>query len=329
VGVLRKSLTFLLLLFLLFISAIFAISLGPVKIPFFEVLQALFTPRGEYTTIVVNIRLARVLLAISTGIALSTAGASVQCIFQNPLAEPYVLGISAGSVLGALIGIIFFPSYSHSTQFFSFLFALLTIFVVYRIGGLGGSPQPSSLLLAGIAITALFSAISSYLIYINLSKNIANILFWTMGGFWQSDLKNALAVFSVSLFSTLCLLLFWRELNAMALGENFALSVGVDVAKTRAIVILLLSLSVSFAVSFTGIIGFVGLIVPHMARMLCGEDHKHLLPFSAVIGALLLLWADTFSRNLIYGEEIPVGIITATLGVPFFLYLLTRRRRAC
>lgn len=326
----RKLLYFFLLLLFLIFSAIFAISVGTVDIPVQDVISALFGYGDEVTiTIVGNIRLARVLLAIGTGIALSTGGAVVQSLFQNPLAEPYILGISAGSVLGVMVSLVFFPALPYSTQIFSFLVALLTIFIVYRVAGIGGTIQPSTLLLAGIAITALFSAITSYLIYTYFSKNIASILFWTMGGFWQASLFSA---FSVILVASVCsggALLFWKQLNAMALGDAFAMSVGVDVGRTRMWLLILVSLSVSFAVSFTGIIGFVGLVVPHIARMVCGAGHKHLILFSGLIGAILLLWADTVSRTIIYGEELPVGIITAMLGVPFFLYLLARRRRLC
>lgn len=326
----RKLLYFFLLLIFLIFSAIFAISVGPVQISFQDVVNALFGIADELTeTIVWKIRLARVLLAIGAGIALSTGGAVVQSIFQNPLAEPYILGISAGSVLGVILSLLFLGEYPYSSQAFSFLFALLTIFIVYRVAGIGGSIQPSTLLLAGIAITALFSAITSYLIYAHFSKNIASILFWTMGGFWHASLISAVSVIIVALASSASILVFWKQLNAMALGDSFALSIGVDVGTTRAILLLLVSLSVSFAVSFTGIIGFVGLVVPHIARMVGGADHRTLILFSGLTGAILLLWADTVSRTIVYGEEIPVGIITAMLGVPFFLYLLARRRRLC
>ncbi|MCX8173927.1 MAG: iron ABC transporter permease [Thermoplasmata archaeon] len=329
-GILRKVLYFLLLFLFLLFSIIIAISAGTVQIPFWDVVNALFGYGDELTrTIVVNIRAARVLLAIATGVALGTSGAVVQSIFQNPLAEPYILGISAGSVFGVMLSLLVFPEIPYSGQAFSFFLAMLSILTVYRIAGIGGSIQPSTLILAGIAITALFSAITSYLIYAHFSKNIANILFWTMGGFWHADLFSAVLVLFVAVGCSAGMLLFWKQLNAMALGDGFALSVGVDVARTRFVFVLLVSLSVSFAVSFTGIIGFVGLVVPHIARMVGGAEHKNLLLFSGLIGAVLLLWADTVSRNIIYGEEIPVGIITAILGVPFFLYLLARRRRFC
>ncbi|MEM4309064.1 MAG: iron ABC transporter permease [Thermoplasmata archaeon] len=326
----RKIIYFLLLFLFLLFSAILAISMGAVQIPFLDVVKALCGLSDVVTkAIVVNIRAARVILAIGTGIALSTSGAVVQSIFQNPLAEPYILGISAGSVFGVMVSLLLFPNYPFSNQLLSFLFAIATILTVYRIAGVGGSIQPSTLILAGIAITALFSAVTSYLIYAYFSKNIANILFWTMGGFWQANLVYALAVVFVALACATGMMLFWRQLNAMALGDGFATSVGVDVGRTRFILIMLVSLCVSFAVSFTGIIGFVGLVVPHIARMVGGADHKNLLLFSGLLGAILLLWADTLARTIVYGEEIPVGIITAILGVPFFLYLLVRRRRLC
>lgn len=326
----RKIFYLLFLVILLFFSAIFAISVGVVPIPFQDVITSLFSSNNGLTaTIVINIRAARVLLAIGAGIALSTSGAVVQSIFQNPLAEPYILGISAGSVLGVMVSLLFFPAYPISSQILSFFFAILTILVVYRIAGIGGSIQPSTLLLAGIAITALFSAITSYLIYAYFSKNIANILFWIMGGFWQATLISGVAVLFVAIACSVGMSLFWKQLNALSLGDGFAMSVGVDVGRTRFILVLLVSLCVSFAVSFTGIIGFVGLVVPHIARMICGAEHRNLLLFSGITGAILLLWADTFSRTIVYGEEIPVGIITAILGVPFFLYLLARRRRFC
>jgi len=328
------EISFLLIIFLLLLlSAILAISTGSASIPPGDVVNALLGNADTLTkTIVIDLRLGRVLLAIGTGLALGMSGCVVQSIFQNPLAEPYILGISAGSVLGVLLSLVFLSSFEHlkySAQLFSFIFALLTIVLVYRIASVGGTINPATLLLGGIAISALFSAITSYLIYTTFSKNIATILFWTMGGFWQANLVSGILVFVVALISGICMLLFWRELNALSLGDHFAMNVGVDVSRARTVLIALVAFSVSFAVSFTGIIGFVGLVVPHIARSIVGGEHKKLLVYSGLVGALLLLWADILARTLIYGEELPVGIITALLGVPFFLYLLFRRRRLC
>ncbi|MGC8913832.1 MAG: FecCD family ABC transporter permease [Thermoplasmata archaeon] len=327
---LRKLIYFFALLIFLIFSCIFGVSVGVMGIGLLDVLNAFLGTTDPLTeTIVINIRFARVLLSVGTGIALGCSGAAVQSVFQNPLAEPYILGISAGSVLGVIVSLVFFPGISYGTQVFSFLFAILTILIVYRISGIGGTVQPSTLVLAGIAITAFFSAITSYLIYAHFSKNIATILFWTMGGFWHADLFAGSIVLAVSLICMLVLLCFWRELNALSLGDNFAMNVGIDVGKTRQTIIILVAFCVSFAVSFTGIIGFVGLIVPHIARFVVGAEHRKLIVFSGLTGGVLLLWADTASRTLVYGEEIPVGIITAILGVPFFLYLLIRRRKIC
>lgn len=284
----------------------------------------------SYQTIIWSIRLPRVLLGVLVGASLSMAGAAFQGMFKNPMADPYVIGISSGAALGATIAIILKANISFmgtsSISIFAFTGALLAVFTVYNIARIKNKVPVTTLLLSGIAIGQLFTAIMSLLMVIN-SNDMAKIIYWTMGSLagkgWDPLLRISIPV----IISMILINFFARDLNIMLTGEESAQSLGVDVEKTKIYVLVLGTFMVSMVVSVSGIIGFVGLIIPHIVRMIIGPDHRILLPASALVGGIFMVSADTIARTVISPVEIPVGIITALFGGPFFLYLLRKSKR--
>lgn len=292
--------------------------------------MALFSPsRLTLTerTVLLKIRLPRVVLSFMVGGGLSLCGAVLQGVFQNPLVDPYVLGVSSGAALGAVIAIlsrIYFGLFT--VPLFAFLVAMLTTFLVFRLSLVGKKIPLEVLLLAGIAMGFLFSAFISLGMFI-AGENLHQVVFWTMGGFWGRgwlEVKMVLPFFAVGIPF---LLSFARELNTFLLGEKVAKSLGVDVEKVKRWLILVVSLVVAACVSVSGVIGFVGLLVPHILRLLGYQDHRFLLPLALFLGGMVLLFADTLARTILHPVELPVGIVMSILGSPFFIYLLRRKKR--
>lgn len=284
----------------------------------------------SYRTIIWSIRLPRVLLGVLVGASLSMAGASFQGMFKNPMADPYVIGISSGAALGATIAIILKVNISFmgtsSISIFAFIGALLAVFTVYNIARIKNKVPVTTLLLSGIAIGQFLTAIMSLLMVMN-SNDMARIIYWTMGSLagkgWEPLLRISIPV----IISMILINFFARDLNIMLTGEESAQSLGVNVEKTKTYVLILGTFMVSMVVSVSGIIGFVGLIIPHIVRMIIGPDHRILLPASALAGGIFMVFTDTIARTIISPVEIPVGIITALFGGPFFLYLLRINKR--
>lgn len=282
-----------------------------------------------HQTIIWSIRLPRVLLGVLVGSSLSIAGATFQGMFKNPMADPFVIGISSGAALGATIAIILRASISFlgisSISLFAFIGALVTVFIVYNISRIKDKVPVSTLLLAGIAIGQFLTAIMSLLMVV-YSNDMAKIIYWTMGSLagkgWEPLVRISLPV----LGSMLLINFFARDLNIMLTGEDAAKSLGINVEKTKMYILILATFMVSMVVSVSGIIGFVGLIIPHIVRIIIGPDHRVLLPASALTGGVFMVFADTIARTIISPVEIPVGIITALFGGPFFLYLLRKTK---
>ena len=274
--------------------------------------------------IILQLRLPRILLGVFVGMALSVAGVMMQGLFRNPLAGPYVLGVSSGASLGAALSITLLPSIMgiYTTPIAAFIGGLTAIFLVYNIIKLCGRFTVEALLLAGIAVTYLFSAILSILIW-TLNRDAHNILLWIMGGLWGADWLKVEIIAPIIITLILISYIFSKDLNALLLGEETAQSIGVDVKFVERFLPILASLITSAAVSFSGAIGFIGLMMPHIMRMLVGPDHRILIPSSALAGGIFLVWADAAARCLM---ELPVGVVTALTGTPFFIYLLRRRR---
>ncbi|MBU4265706.1 MAG: iron chelate uptake ABC transporter family permease subunit [Candidatus Altiarchaeales archaeon] len=306
------------------LSSVISLAFGPVNIPLDEIFAVLINGEAELVnkTIISHIRLPRIILAMLVGSALAVAGAAMQGLFKNPMADPYVIGISSGAAFGASIAIIA----GISVPILAFLGALGAVFLVYNIAIKNGKIAVETLLLSGIAIAAFFSATTSLLMYM-AGENLHQIVFWLMGGLWASDWDKVMVAFPPILLGIIGISIFSRDLNAMLLGEEPAQYLGIDVENVKRILLVLASLITGIAVSVSGIIGFVGLIIPHMVRIVVGPDNRILIPSCGLVGAIFLIWADVLARTIIAPTELPVGIIMALFGVPFFIYLLRSKKR--
>jgi ABC-type Fe3+-siderophore transport system permease subunit len=280
-------------------------------------------------TILFQLRLPRVLLAMVVGGALAAAGTVFQALFRNPMADPAIIGVSSGAALGAILVIVSGMGDAFGTLGIpaaAFLGALATGFLVYRLARLGPSVQVPTLLLAGIAVAAVISAVISLIMTFS-GQEIRSIYFWLLGGLgargWQS-LQAAAPLVAVGLVAALASV---GDLNLSALGEERASQLGQEVERFKRLMLAIGALLAAAAVSVSGLIGFVGLMTPHILRLFVGADHRRLLPASIIGGAAFLVLADLAARTVVSPEEIPVGAVTAVLGGPFFLYLLRRQRR--
>lgn len=323
------------LLFALFLLVFLSLGLGAAKIEWKELITILTghlqgPVAGVKTHILMTIRLPRVVLAIIGGMGLAVSGTVMQAVLRNPLASSYTLGVSSGAGFGAALAIglgmgIWGGNYIVVGN--AFVFGMVSMLLVYAIARIKGA-APGMLILAGIAINYLFSALIAIVKYMVEFEILAGIVFWLMGGLNLASWENVAIVLPLVLIPSLILIFGYSwDLNAMSSGDEVAVSLGVDPERTRIAVLVLATLITSVIIAFTGIIGFVCLVGPHIARMMIGSDHRFLLPFSCLTGAVLLLGADTVARTVIQPTELPVGIVTALLGVPFFLHLLIRSRR--
>ena len=277
-------------------------------------------------TILFSIRIPRIVLAGLVGASLSCAGVVFQALLRNPLADPYVLGVSGGAAVGAVAAIIIgLGSIPFGIPGFAFTGALLALLLVWGLSGMAGErPRMDRILLAGIIVNAFFSALIMFLVSISSGEQIHSVIFWLMGDLamaGKNDIPLA-AVFLVSGFSVMYL--HARDLNVLLAGTKTALQLGIPVKRTRMLLLLSASLLTGAAVSIAGIIGFVGLMVPHMVRMLFGSDHRLLLPASLLFGGAFLMAADTIARVLLAPAELPVGVVTALCGAPYFVFLMKR-----
>jgi iron complex transport system permease protein len=287
------------------------------------------TPDKTKSLIIWQLRAPRIVIAALTGAALSTVGGAFQGILRNPLADPYILGVSAGAALGACVGIAlqyatgyYLASY---LPLFAFLGAMFSLYLVYLSSKISYSANSTGLLLAGVAITFLFSALITVLLALS-KRELHSMIFWLMGDLSTADWKKISLITLPVIIG--CLLLFFSslDLNALSLGEEEALHLGINTGKLRMRIFFIGSIIIATVVSFTGLIGFVGLIIPHIARLLIGPDHRVMLPASALLGAIFLILCDTLARMVISPSEIPIGAITALVGAPMFIYLLRRKK---
>ena len=279
--------------------------------------------------IIWNVRLPRVILGFLTGGALAVCGAAYQGIFKNPMADPFILGVSSGAALGASIGIVMHFSTGflglNGTAVLAFVGAFLAIFLVYNISKVGRKVPVASLLLSGIAVSQSLTAFMSLLMIFNV-QSMNQIMFWTMGSLNGKGWDQVITVLPYVIIGCLILFTTVRELDIMLLGEDAATQLGVNTDHLKKKVLVVSSVITAAVVSVTGIIGFVGLVVPHIVRILSGPKHRILLPFSLVFGGTFLIICDTLART-VSSQEIPVGIITAAFGGPFFIYLLRKSKK--
>jgi len=282
-------------------------------------------------TLVVQVRLPRVLLAALVGAALAGAGAIYQALFRNPLADPYILGVSSGAGLGAIIALTLTADATvlryGAVPAAAFVGAVLTMLLVTRLASWNGRLDTASLLLAGVAISYTLAALTSFLM-VFAREQMAAVVFWMMGGLGAASWPYVLMIAPMFLVGALVSLTFTRELNLMLLGDERAGHLGLDVRRFKVVALGTASLLTAAAVAVAGLIGFVGLMVPHMVRLALGPDHRLLLPASLLGGASVLVLADLIARTVLAPVEIPVGIVTALIGGPFFVWLLVRGERA-
>ena len=328
------------LIVLLGLVIVLATSIGSVDVPLGQTWRILLdhipfiriTPDWSVgtQTIVWDIRLPRVLLAGAVGMALSVAGATYQGLFRNPLADPYLIGVAQGSALGAVIGFLLPVAGLGATYglipALAFAGGLLSVLVVYGLARVGKTLPMSTLILAGVALGALLGAVVAYLT-ITSGQAIRSIMFWLSGSFALSQWSEIWIVAPVVLLGSCFILLFGRPLNIMQLDEEQAKQLGVNVEQLKLVLLIIATLITAAAVAFVGIIGFVGIIIPHAVRLIWGPDYRFLLPLSMLCGAIFLILGDLLARTMLAPSEIPIGVITALAGAPFFLYLLRRKAR--
>mgnify|MGYP000928635954 CR=1 FL=1 len=334
----QKRRLLLLFLAILVVCMLLAVGVGTITIPPRQTVQIIWsalsgsdlTQFGAGSTILLNLRLPRVLLAALVGAALAAAGTAFQAFFCNPLADPYIVGVSAGAALGATIVLGFqlaiFGSQAVAVTVSSFTGAVAVSYLVYWIAQRRAGFSSLVLLLAGMAVSAFLSAVISLLMVIK-SKNLSETVFWLMGGLAGRGWREVGLAFPLVTIGFLALWKLSKELNLLLLSTEEAQSLGLDVQSTRRKVLALGSLLAAAAVSVSGLIGFVGLIVPHLVRLILGPDHRYLLPGSLLFGSILLVLADLVARTVAAPLELPVGAITSLCGGPFFLYLLVQAKQ--
>jgi len=307
-----------------------ALVVGPVTVPVRDAISGLFG--GEvaspiHRVIVQQLRAPRALLGLLVGAALAASGAAMQGLFRNPLASPYVLGIASGASTGAALVILLATSSAALLPLGAFAGAAAAVGIVYALArGRRGRTSIFVLILAGVAVGALFSAITSFLLYLSSGgEKLADVLFWIMGGLSRATWTSVGILAPIVVLGIGLILLFARDLNALALGEEGASHVGVRPERLYRWLLLLTTALTAAAVAMAGTIGFIGLVIPHVTRLLVGPDHRRLVPTAALAGGCFLVWSDAVARTAFAPAELPVGVITAFLGAPFFLYLLRTR----
>ncbi len=321
---------------LLVVMAVYAAGVGPYKLSYGQLFSlvkrwaagdTLNPAEATALAVIFHIRIARIVLAGLVGLGLSLAGAAFQGILMNPLAEPFTLGVAAGAAFGASLALSLGLSGAllwslGVLPLMALVGAAAALALVLALGSMAGGIQHGTLILAGVIVSAFLSSLISLVKFL-YADSLSTIVFWIMGSLSARGWAHVLFALPYILVGSLILLLYARELNLLTLGDASAQQLGLAVNRVRLLLLLAASLITAGAVAVSGIIGFVGLIVPHLARLLVGPDHRRLLPAAALAGAVLLIAADTLARMILpHGQELPVGIITALLGGPFFCYLL-------
>ena len=334
------ALVMLLLAVLLVLACLWALSIGTVKLSFVQIYEGIvnqFTSgmaietagQGPVHDIIWLLRLPRLVLAALVGMGLSVCGVIMQAVVKNPLADPYILGISSGASLGATAAILLGIGVALGENFVgiaAFIGAFAMSLGVLFISNLGGRSNSIKLLLGGMALSAVCGAFSSFIVYFaNNKEGMQSIAYWMMGSFAGAKWENLMIIAPIVILAVLFLWTQSRMLNLMLLGDESALTLGTDLHIYRQIYLLVSSLIVGFVVYSAGMIGFVGLVVPHVIRMLVGTDHKKLIPVAALTGAIFLVVADGLCRIIIPRTELPIGILISIIGAPCFVYLMIKK----
>jgi iron complex transport system permease protein len=318
----------------LFVVIVAASAIGAERLPLAPTFCALFTLGSsscglspEQSAILFDIRLPRILLATSVGASLATAGAGYQALLRNPLAEPYLLGISNGAAVGTMVALVFFGTGSGSEWLrpvMAFAGALTSTFVVYRLARGRTGATPEKLILAGVIVTTFLSSAIVFITTMMDATRIRSFTFWLLGDLSGASSSLLIVAIVAALVGTVVLALHARSLNLLMLGERDAFDLGVEVERVRLTVFLAASLLVGASVASSGSVGYVGLVVPHLVRLSIGSDNRTAIPAAALAGGLFVIVADTVARTVIAPRELPVGAITALIGAPLFIYLLRR-----
>lgn len=302
---------------------------GPVRTTAADLLDLLTGRSSAFSTIFIDLRLSRVLLAFLVGAALSLSGAILQGYFQNPMADPFVVGASSGASFGAVVCIYFGINVTvlgfSSQSVFAFAAGFGLVSFVYVLSRRKDLYRVETLLLTGIAAGAMASAMTSFLLFMK-SDSFEQAVFWLLGSFALADWQQ---VGAIAPYVVLCLgaaQWFAKDMNLLVMGDEAAQSLGCPVVRVRKIFLAVSTLLAALSVSASGIIGFVGLVVPHWVRILIGPDHRHLFAFSSLAGGVFLIYCDLLARTLLFPTELPIGVITAAVGAPFFIYLLNKRK---
>jgi len=341
----RPTIIYTVLAAALFIAVSFSLGMGAMDIPVKEVMLILLKKTGlfskqevlpQYDAVINIVRLPRVILGILVGAGLGISGAAVQGIFRNPLAEPGLIGISAGASLiavaiialeiGLITGLSNLMGY-YLLAFGAFAGAGLAAMLVYQISRTDGRSNVATMLLAGIAINAMAGALTGLITYLANEQQLRNITFWMLGSLGGATWETVWALFPFVVIPVIALPFMGKALNAFALGESQADHLGLKINQVKRNVVILSTMAVGASVSVSGIIGFVGLLVPHTVRLVTGVDNKYVLPASALLGALILTLADLIARTVVSPVELPIGVITALLGTPLFLYILIKDKK--
>jgi iron complex transport system permease protein len=333
-------LTGLVLLAVLIFSLVAAVTIGSVYISVWDVYAVIlhhilpagtdpYYEKGAVHDIVWLLRLPRLILAIVVGMGLAVCGVIMQAIIKNPLADPYILGISSGASLGATVAILWGVGAFLGTNYVgvcAFIGALILSLAVLFISNIGGRSSSVKLLLSGMALSSVCSAFSGFIVFFaNNKEGIQSITYWLMGSLAGAKWEGIAVIFPIVLLS---ILFFWtqsRILNLMLLGDEVSITLGTDLHAYRQGYLLVSALIVGFVVYSAGMIGFVGLLIPHIVRIFFGTDHKKLIPICALVGGLFLIWADVLCRIIIPKTELPIGMLISLVGAPFFVYLMIKR----
>lgn len=325
---------------ILVFSVLIAVTIGSTKIAFSDVYNVIFHKlfntgdasvygAGPLHDIVIYIRLPRLILAVAVGSGLAVCGVVMQAIVKNPLADPYILGVSSGASLGATLAVMLGVGTVFGSNFVGIMGCIgaFTISIlVLVLSNVGSRSNSVKLLLAGMALSSVCSAFSSFIVYFAHDKDgMMTISYWLMGSLAGAKWKNIIVILPLVFICTVFFCTQYRVLNLMLLGDEVSITLGTDLNRYRNLYLLIASLMIGFIVYASGMIGFVGLIIPHVVRILVGTNHKRLIPISALCGSILLVWADVFCRIAIPKSELPIGILISMIGAPCFIYLMAKK----
>lgn len=321
----RRGSAFLIISTLLVIMIVVAISVGSVSMPLDQIIDSIFNGTGGSGGIIRDIRIPRVIMGVLVGANLAVAGVLLQGVMGNPLADPGITGISSGASVVVMLVMLYFPGASASIPFYGFIGSMLACMVIYLLAWNNGI-SAIRIILAGVAVNAILGGVSSMISILN-SENLTGVLSWLNGNLGK---KSWSEVRMLAIYTVLGLVLTFplsKSCNLLALGDKNAKSLGYNPNVLRILISVVAVFLAGISTAYVGVIGFIGLVVPHISRMIMGTDHKVLIPFSALLGATLLLLADTLGRTITAPYEIPVGIVTTIIGGPFFLYLLRKDQK--